>query len=482
MITLISLALAVDVDTFSTAATTGDPAAFTRLGTAETGKSGEWDLGLGMDYANAPLSEQLPTGRAPVLDALATVNLTGGYSFGWMRLDGALPTHFGADGEGAYAATGDVRFGAHLAIPGVSGFSLNTAATLPTGADARYVGGPPRLLTAARAGREFGRIGLLAVAGAVLSLPEESRGLKSEVGPVLGMAAGYRISESLSTALEVSAQGVWGFASLPVEATLSTRMRLHNGVWANAAAAAGIGNGVGASRWRAIVGIGFSKRTRNADIHTAPGADAGAAQDPDDDDVPIPADRCPDQAETVDGFEDEDGCPELDGDGDGVAFATDACPSEPILPQQDPRYSDGCPHIAELAGDHVAIIETILFREGRSELVRSADPLLKAVRDEMVAHPEIAMFLVEGHTNTDGPDAYNVRLSDERAFSVMRWLVEHGVDSTRLLSKGFGEARPLALETAPDGLLINRRVEFRVVHIEDIPADARQVDVPSDVR
>ncbi len=482
MITLISVALALDVDTFTTGATTGDPTAFTRLGSQATGEGGDWDAGLVMDYADAPLSEQLPAGRAPVIDALATANLLGGYSFGGLRLDGTLPLHFGAETDGAYAVTGDARLGAQLVVPGVRPLALGLTVILPTGANARYVGGPPRLVTLVRWGHEFGRVGVLAVGGAVLSLPEDSPGLTSGAGPVIGAGAGYRVNDALSAMFELSAQGEWGFTSVPVEATLSGRMRLPDGVWASAGAAAGLGNGIGASRWRAIAGIGYSGRTRKVLVPTAEQIAGDPTADQDDDSILNGADRCPDQAETVDGVQDEDGCPEFDGDGDGVPFARDVCPTQPILPEQDPRYSDGCPHVAELAGDHVAVTETILFREGRTELLASADPLLQAVRDQMLAHPEIQLFLIEGHANADGPDDYNLRLSDARAFSVMRWLVDHGVDRTRLISKGYGEAVPLAEDGTPDALVVNRRVEFRVVHVEEIPADARHVEIPADVR
>jgi outer membrane protein OmpA-like peptidoglycan-associated protein len=193
-------------------------------------------------------------------------------------------------------------------------------------------------------------------------------------------------------------------------------------------------------------------------------------------------DACPDNPETLDGFTDDDGCPELDGDADGVAFERDACPREAILPEQDPRHSDGCPHVAELAGDRIIITETIFFREGRAELLPSAESILAAVAEVLLAHPEVANILVEGHTNSNGNDLYNLRLSDARAFAVATWLGEHGVAAERLISKGYGETRLLVPESHPDAAAINRRVEFKVVQVEGIPADARRVEVPEDVR
>ena len=479
MFALISVAFALDVDTFTTGATTGDPAAFTRLGAVDVGEAGAWDAGVVLDYANAPLSEEVPTGRTPVIAALATADVTGGYSFGGLRLDGTLPVHLGVDASdtaSTWLASGDARVGLQLAIPHVAGLTLGSTLVLPTGADALYVGGPGRLVVAARAGAELGRVGVILLAGGVVSLPEEVRGLTAGLGPALGAGVAYRVSDALSLDAEVNAQGEWGGRSIPVEATLSARTRLAGGVWADAGAAAGIGSGVGASRWRIVVGLGYSGGRDARPTRATSSADA------DGDGLPDDVDACPEEAETVDGIQDEDGCPEVDGDADGVAFAVDACPDQAILPGQDPSHSDGCPHVVELADDHLALTQTIFFREGRAELLESAEPVLAAVRDAMVAHPEIQLFLIEGHTNTDGSAAYNVRLSDARAFTVMRWLVAHGIDANRLVSKGFGESIPLVPDSAPDALAANRRVEFRVLHLEEIPADARHVEVPADAR
>ncbi|MEO1613537.1 MAG: hypothetical protein AAFU55_14465, partial [Pseudomonadota bacterium] len=65
--------------------------------------------------------------------------------------------------------------------------------------------------------------------------------------------------------------------------------------------------------------------------------------------------------------------PELDGDQDGVPFARDACPEEPIYPEQDPRYSDGCPKLAELSGDRIAFRGEILRPDGSETHATSRD-------------------------------------------------------------------------------------------------------------
>jgi OOP family OmpA-OmpF porin len=69
---------------------------------------------------------------------------------------------------------------------------------------------------------------------------------------------------------------------------------------------------------------------------------------------------------------------------------------------------------------------------------------------------------VEGHTDWVGSDAYNQGLSERRAESVRRYLVEHGVDESRLSTVGYGESRPVASNETREGRALNRRVELLV--------------------
>jgi predicted outer membrane repeat protein len=478
-------ASAFDAHAFHLGTATGEPGAWTRLGAATLAPAGSWDAGLVLDYADAPLAEKLPAGRTPIVDALGAATLVGSYSLRRVQLNAQMPVVLlGSDDTGPFAATGDARIGAVVPLFGASGLrpavAVDTGFWVPTGTTAHWTGGGARGMVAATASAEIGHLGLVAMAGAVAGVPDELRNLQSGIGPVAGAGLAWRISDATSTTFEVSTASDLGFAAPPVEATLSQRVRLPMGGWAVVGAATGLTDGVGASRWRAFAGVGFSHRPAAPSYRISVEVDPNA--DRDGDAIPDVTDRCPDQPETYDGFTDEDGCPELDGDADGVPFEKDLCPREPIRPEQDPRYSDGCPKVAEFAGNRIAITETIFFREDRADVLPSSVHVLEAVRDVIVAHPEIGYFLVEGHTNSNGADTYNLRLSDARAFAVMSWLGEHGVPSSRLLSKGFGETRPLADAADPDALAINRRVEFRVVRVEDIPPDARRIVLPADVR
>jgi len=77
----------------------------------------------------------------------------------------------------------------------------------------------------------------------------------------------------------------------------------------------------------------------------------------------------------------------------------------------------------------------------------------------MKKHPDLK-FRIEGHTDSDGENSFNKKLSEERAKAVKILLVESGIDASRFESKGFGESKPVDSNTTPEGKANNRRVEF----------------------
>jgi hypothetical protein len=82
----------------------------------------------------------------------------------------------------------------------------------------------------------------------------------------------------------------------------------------------------------------------------------------------------------------------------------------------------------------------------------------------MTDHPEIKRVRVEGHTDNKGSAAYNVKLSQQRADSVIKWLSSHGIAADRLVAKGMGLVNPIVPNDTEANRALNRRVEF---HIED---------------
>ena len=93
-----------------------------------------------------------------------------------------------------------------------------------------------------------------------------------------------------------------------------------------------------------------------------------------------------------------------------------------------------------------------------------SDELLTQVAEVLREHPEIKKVEVQGHTDNRGAAAYNKKLSDRRAKSVVRWLVERGhIDADRLEPKGYGMDQPIDDNSTEEGRQRNRRVQFKIV-------------------
>ena len=98
----------------------------------------------------------------------------------------------------------------------------------------------------------------------------------------------------------------------------------------------------------------------------------------------------------------------------------------------------------------------------KSEIEERSYDLLNEVAQALKARTTLRVR-IEGHTDSRGPDAYNLKLSSERAESVKAYLVKAGIDSARLEAKGYGEERPIDTNLTEDGRSENRRVEFNII-------------------
>jgi len=178
--------------------------------------------------------------------------------------------------------------------------------------------------------------------------------------------------------------------------------------------------------------------------------------DNDADGIPDTKDKCPNQAEDMDGFEDADGCPDDDNDKDTVADLYDECPNTPGQPN---GVRPGCPSLIIVTAKEIRITQQIQFDFNKSTIKPVSFPILDAVRDVLVANPKITLE-VQGHTDNVGQAAYNLKLSQQRADSVRAYLVAHGIEPARLISKGFGMNQPLVPNNTEGNRALNRRVQF----------------------
>lgn len=112
-----------------------------------------------------------------------------------------------------------------------------------------------------------------------------------------------------------------------------------------------------------------------------------------------------------------------------------------------------------IIADGKFITRGILFDVNKSSIRAESMGTLNEIVELMNDHKDL-QFRIEGHTDSDGDEEYNQKLSDERASAVKSMLVKLGIDSSRLDSKGFGESKPVDNNTTPEGKSNNRRVEF----------------------
>jgi outer membrane protein OmpA-like peptidoglycan-associated protein len=106
--------------------------------------------------------------------------------------------------------------------------------------------------------------------------------------------------------------------------------------------------------------------------------------------------------------------------------------------------------------------KTILFNSGKASFQKQTIPVLQAMAAILKEYPT-AKFSLEGHTDSDGKDTMNQKLSEDRAAAVKNFLVENGIDASRLSSKGFGESMPVDSNKTSKGKANNRRVEVKLV-------------------
>jgi OmpA-OmpF porin, OOP family len=186
-------------------------------------------------------------------------------------------------------------------------------------------------------------------------------------------------------------------------------------------------------------------------------------KDTDGDQVFDSLDQCPDVASGLHPDPERAGCPLADRDNDGVPDKVDACPDQPGAPSTDPK-KNGCPGLVEIKGEKIVILQPVFFATNKDTILPKSYPVLTAVAEALKAEPGIKKVAIEGHTDSVGPAEYNLDLSQRRANSVMKWLVEHGIDGERLEAHGYGLSRPIATNQSSGGRAQNRRVEFIILN------------------
>jgi outer membrane protein OmpA-like peptidoglycan-associated protein len=206
-------------------------------------------------------------------------------------------------------------------------------------------------------------------------------------------------------------------------------------------------------------GDGIVDRLDKCPTQAGPGENNGCPDaDKDGDGIVDRLDKCPTQP----GTSESNGCPDADKDGDGIADRADKCPDEPGIAAEQ-----GCPRkyrMVVVKKDRIEIKQQIKFRSGTHRIIGNdsfavLDDVALALKDN--AH--IKRIRIEGHTDSTGGDAANLRLSQRRADEVMSQLIRRGMDPGRMEAVGYGETRPIASNSTARGRAENRRTEFNIV-------------------
>ncbi len=173
--------------------------------------------------------------------------------------------------------------------------------------------------------------------------------------------------------------------------------------------------------------------------------------DSDKDGIIDSEDKCPLLAGTAEG----EGCP--DSDGDGVYDHKDVCPTTPGVVE-----NKGCPEIKEEVKEAIRLAaKGIYFESGKDVIKAESFANLDKLVEILNEYPE-AKVAIDGHTDSQGEDADNLQLSQDRASAVKRYLASKGVEETRMTATGYGETQPVADNGSAAGRALNRRVDFKL--------------------
>lgn len=332
--------------------------------TAEVGLPGAWSLGFFFDYAANPLvveSPQVPDMEDTPVSARTVAELALAYAFGgryeagllvpFIQQNGDAPMFSGLEpAEGG--SLGDLSLHGKMRLYAASPLALGVSATLtvPTAKDGMFAGidGPSGHLRGIL-GVEVGRVRVAGNGGLRLRGTGELGDVEQGNELTYAIGASYRVTRSINAIGELyGAFGMAGGATegvSPLEASLGVRWRVNRILDVAGGVGRGILPGIGSPDARGFVMLSFASQARPlAPLPGAPAPRPIDRGDDDDDGVINSEDECPLDAEDLDGFQDDDGCPDLDNDGDGLLDEVDPCPNE-AEDMDGFQDGDGCPDL-----------------------------------------------------------------------------------------------------------------------------------------
>jgi OOP family OmpA-OmpF porin len=147
-------------------------------------------------------------------------------------------------------------------------------------------------------------------------------------------------------------------------------------------------------------------------------------------------------------------------------------PPPPPPPPEPPKP----PPRVELRDNKIEFKEKIQFEVNKATIKEESFSLLHDIADVIKQNAQVKKISIEGHASADGDAKFNKKLSEDRAKSVMDYIVKkEAVDAARLTARGWGSEKPIAPNDTEEGREKNRRVEFLVVE-QDVTAKKVEID------
>jgi outer membrane protein OmpA-like peptidoglycan-associated protein len=106
------------------------------------------------------------------------------------------------------------------------------------------------------------------------------------------------------------------------------------------------------------------------------------------------------------------------------------------------------------------VAANVMFKSNSANLTGNSYPAIKELADSMKTNPDLDL-LIEGHTDNQGGEAYNMKLSEDRANAVKNQLIRFGITDKRIKIKAFGDSQPIGSNNTSAGRALNRRVVFK---------------------
>lgn len=419
-----------------------------------------WSLFFESDYAWQPFRyQEADDSVTPFIQERMALTVGGSFAAtDWLEFGVLVPTapiqsmgvsprtdpHFSGIPTSGF---GDLMLVPKAEILETPAFALGVSApvTVPTHKANAFLGRDdvtvrPRVLADLR--REGGAR-LSASAGMVLrnnqSFLEADQGNALDLG-VAGMVpfwlGRHEIDVVASVAGELTDMNATGQDS-PAELLAGLKWSTPWGFQVSAGGGPGLSHAAGTPEWRAYAAIGFTPPDADSQRELALARLAVELADRDGDGIRDREDRCPDAAETVNGVDDQDGCPD-----DKV--------------------------IVDKKQKKIIILEEVYFAVDKDVILPVSFGVLDQVAATLKSHPDISHVRIEGHTDDTGTEDYNLDLSQRRADNVRQFLMDAGIGAGRLTAVGYGESRPVVANDDDAGRAANRRVEFIIVESKPV--------------